>query len=545
MKKMIVFALALMILALFAFPALYAAKAPLTLTVEENITAVPGGKFSVSVSVANNPGITVMDFSAKFDSSKMTLESIEFADFLTGDENVVCETSGRRFTISSGSEAMKRNGVYLTLNFRLSSEAGLGSYKIEIAAAEHGVLDENGKALDYTAVSGGVKLDCIHNYVKTVVKPTCSSEGYTEYHCTECSVKYISDYVEKLDHKWKTKSVVEATCTEDGKRVIVCTVCGEEVTEKYGEAKGHNYGEEIVIEPTCQHGGHTVSICTVCGEEFIVPGTQTDKTDHKMVETFSKMATCSETGFRQETCQYCGLIKITYLPMIDHKWEATIIPPTHDSGGWTLFTCKNCGISKREGFTEKLPYDYDYTVTKEPTCEESGERVGICKDGCGATVTETLPPLGHQYSEWVCVRKASVISGAKWESVCLICGKVITQTGDAIPETAPEDTPSAWTLDYWKNLAVRAYKSTRVRVIAAIVVFLILLIIIIILLIKSNIKRKKNRSARELTQIAVAVASEPPVRSPDLPDKWQHKDDELGIPDRNGEGLDFQEIKNK
>ena len=56
MKKIIVFALAIMILALFAFPALYAAKAPLTLTVEENITAVPGGKFSVSGDGTTCPG---------------------------------------------------------------------------------------------------------------------------------------------------------------------------------------------------------------------------------------------------------------------------------------------------------------------------------------------------------------------------------------------------------------------------------------------------------------------------------------------------------
>ncbi|MBO4355635.1 MAG: hypothetical protein J5850_02135, partial [Clostridia bacterium] len=344
MRKLLIALSVILLLGVIVVPYYSVADDNVSITVENNITAVPGKDFTVSVSISDNPGITVVDFSVRFDTSYMTLKEITFSDFLTSDPNVVCEVSGRRFTITS-SEPITRNGEYVILRFTLKSDIDLGHYGITVEEAEHGILGSSGSHVDFSVSAGGVTLECYHNYKKTVFKPTCSSQGYTEYYCTECNVKYISDYVEKLDHKWRVSNKTSPTCTEDGRIVKICNECGEVVTEKNGEALGHEYGEVIVVEPTCQHDGYSLSKCSRCGEEVFIPGSETSKTGHKFVETFRRAPTCSEPGIVQNSCIYCGLTETKNVNVSDHRWAPTVVSPTHESGGWTVYTCTICGVS--------------------------------------------------------------------------------------------------------------------------------------------------------------------------------------------------------
>ena len=66
------------------------------------------------------------------------------------------------------------------------------------------------------------------------------------------------------------------------------------------------------------------------------------------------------------------------------------------------------------------------TVTKEPTCTESGERTYTCS--CGETRTETISALGHQWSDWTIVKEATDNEEGLKERVCQKCGEKETAT---------------------------------------------------------------------------------------------------------------------
>lgn len=60
-------------------------------------------------------------------------------------------------------------------------------------------------------------IECAHEYLKNVVKPTFESEGYTQYTCTKCGDSYISDYTAKLTlskvTNFKVKSLTSTKVT--------------------------------------------------------------------------------------------------------------------------------------------------------------------------------------------------------------------------------------------------------------------------------------------------------------------------------------------
>lgn len=86
-----------------------------------------------------------------------------------------------------------------------------------------------------------------HNYVQTVVAPTCTEKGYTHYECSRCGESYNDNYVDMIAHtpgEEEHTNVVEPTCTQSGSYigVVKCTVCGEvlEQNEHIIEPLGHN-----------------------------------------------------------------------------------------------------------------------------------------------------------------------------------------------------------------------------------------------------------------------------------------------------------------
>ncbi len=88
-----------------------------------------------------------------------------------------------------------------------------------------------------------------HNYEANVIKPTCTEKGYTIYTCPDCEATYIGDYVDVTPHDYKDE-VVAPTCTTKGYTVHTCNDCGKQYKDTYTAATGHNY---------------TNGACSVCG----------------------------------------------------------------------------------------------------------------------------------------------------------------------------------------------------------------------------------------------------------------------------------------
>ena len=54
-----------------------------------------------------------------------------------------------------------------------------------------------------------------HNYSQSVISPTCTTQGYTQYNCTYCDHSYTSEYVSALGHNY-VPTPFGATCTDKG-----------------------------------------------------------------------------------------------------------------------------------------------------------------------------------------------------------------------------------------------------------------------------------------------------------------------------------------
>ena len=66
-------------------------------------------------------------------------------------------------------------------------------------------------------------------------------------------------------------------------------------------------------------------------------------------------------------------------------------------------------------------HSYTWTVEKEADCTTDGCRTGVCQ--CGDVKSEVLPALGHEWSEWAVVKRATSATMGTKERSCALCGK--------------------------------------------------------------------------------------------------------------------------
>lgn len=261
-----------------------------------------------------------------------------------------------------------------------------------------------------------------HSYSENVVKPTCTTMGYTEYKCDNCDDSYIGDYTDKAEHDYK-QTVTNPTCTEHGYTTNTCVNCGDEFVSDYTEKKPHNYKAKIT-KPTCTNFGFTTFVCADCGDKYI--SDYMDKTEHnyskKVIEP-----TCTEHGYTIYTCPDCGKEYIADLTEHkNHSYTETVIAPTCTEMGYTIFTC-DCGDSHKGNYTDKIPHNYKKTVT-EPTCTEIGFTTSVC-EVCGDTVkSDYKNAKGHAPSEWIIDEAATIEHGGKKHIECVECKEILQST---------------------------------------------------------------------------------------------------------------------
>lgn len=107
-----------------------------------------------------------------------------------------------------------------------------------------------------------------HDFIPTVTKPTCLTEGLTTYTCS-CGECYTKDYVSAVGHKTQLQNAKAAGCLTGGYTGDeVCTFCGK--VFKQGSvifALGHYPQPARVKAPTCNGSGYTGDlICMRCGD---------------------------------------------------------------------------------------------------------------------------------------------------------------------------------------------------------------------------------------------------------------------------------------
>ncbi len=106
---------------------------------------------------------------------------------------------------------------------------------------------------------------CQHQYVTRVTAPTCTTEGYTLYHCEKCGDEYRSDYTQALGHDLAHHDGKDATCTEDGwKAYDDCSRC-DYTTYEAVRALGHDLVHHAARAVTCEEiGWDAYDTCSRC-----------------------------------------------------------------------------------------------------------------------------------------------------------------------------------------------------------------------------------------------------------------------------------------
>ena len=343
-----------------------------------------GESVTVTVSVADNPGIIAAYLDISYDINSLTLTNVTNGTVMS-DSNFSTTLNVSPYCLnwdeSSKSGNNTNNGVLATMTFMISESCPNGVLPITLSYETGNVYDTDLNDVAFTVENGSITVSngssCEHVFTnkpsnQKATNATCTEAATYYVQCDLCEV--ISDTVtvavgNALDHDWSNWTVTtEATCTEKGEKTRSC------------RREGCNAAQNEEI-PALQH-------------DFTVA--QHDETAH-----WKKCSRCGSTVERAA-----------------HSFAA------HDCD--VAANCTGCGYVKPAG-----QHSYGaYVQTKAPTCTEAGEEYRSCS-ACGHIEPHVISALGHTPGTPV---QENVIPAAKgqdgsFEEViyCTACGKELSR----------------------------------------------------------------------------------------------------------------------
>ena len=76
--------------------------------------------------------------------------------------------------------------------------------------------------------------------------------------------------------------------------------------------------------------------------------------EHNWEDVYVQEPTCTALGYINKICSICDEGDITIIKVLPHDYMQTVIAPTYDAQGYTLYECKWCGDSYTDSFTGPL-----------------------------------------------------------------------------------------------------------------------------------------------------------------------------------------------
>lgn len=276
-----------------------------------------------------------------------------------------------------------------------------------------------------------IPTDHVHSYTEEVIAPTCTEDGYTLHKCS-CGDSYKDTTVAKLGHSFGAwKVTVEPTNTQTGSKERECQTCHVKETQVVPVRQTehtHTYDNwQVAKNPTDKAEGLLVRNCIAedKSETFVLPALNTtdytkgdesvdstcsvagvyeyvytkdeqafsfkvalQRLEHEL-ETKTKEATCTESGYVRTTCKNCDYkVEETTKPL-GHTWN-------HDEASCDY--AKTCTVCHTVGEAQKT--HHALAVTTPATCEQAGKIVYTCEYCNKKLSEEAIPALGHDYSNW-------------------------------------------------------------------------------------------------------------------------------------------------
>jgi len=261
----------------------------------------------------------------------------------------------------------------------------------------------------------------VHAYTSNVVKPTCSTEGYTEHTCLDCG-DYYRDTITKVEPKnhlmgeWGHDDSVVPNCTVKEMFRRDCEYCDYYETaneysykDKNGKTQKvtgtvkHTYHEElrICVPATCTADAYYIYECLYCGNiiedkagtYFGKPAQTKLGHDHTVVREIVAECGVDENGTPYEVygvveysdCSRCGAEKApvyTNPHTLKEDLSKDKLDPTCEKAGYTTHVCETCGTEVKI-YTEAK---HSWGAWSEPT--ENADGISVIHRECSSCGAE-------------------------------------------------------------------------------------------------------------------------------------------------------------
>ncbi len=308
-----------------------------------------------------------------------------------------------------------------------------------------------------------------------VVKPTCTSAGYSVYKCTGCSETYEDDILpaDKDAHSLKAYYVNgnergkgAATCTEPAATEgLICArkYCQKVITEseyiKGSEPLGHDYTIELKL-PTCEEAGMVYRSCARCVAEelanaeedvldeiysesekdgFVHLGTVSEipaeNGEHVYVYEITKAPTCKAWGTAKYFCKLCDEVSFESIAVrntgVAHITEkvAKVEATCTTDGKAEHYKCTVCAntFSDAAGTTAVTPAKIDKTNHANSSFLLPSSDYAV-KNGIDASEVNTTGASTVAEALNYMTTLASCSKNAQFYALCADCGEVWSKT---------------------------------------------------------------------------------------------------------------------
>lgn len=200
-------------------------------------TAERGGTVSVSVNMAENPGIYGIILRLHYDSSALTLEAVSTGTvFDRRDITASKDLSNNPYVIvcKSGDIANNTNtGNIITMNFKVKENAEYKSYAVTAEIRQ--AINTEKEKFSFTSDNGSVNVvKCIHSKEwRVTTAATCEKDGTETLTCTKCSEAFETRTISAYKHRnTEVRNAKTATKNAEGYTGdTYCKDCGKLISK--------------------------------------------------------------------------------------------------------------------------------------------------------------------------------------------------------------------------------------------------------------------------------------------------------------------------
>ena len=259
---------------------------------------------------------------------------------------------------------------------------------------------------------------------------TCIEDGFADYEeCLVCDYSTMS-VIEKYGHDYCPDWIVSdyPTCESVGSKTHVCRRCGQNDGMVIMEKLGHDFVKFEDVQPTCENSGERGHReCRRCGkvEKEILPAI-----GHRYEQVSKTQPTCISDGFIVYECANCGRTKEEALFMLGHELEFfdVLMPSCTQKGHNAYEKCVRCDYTTYKEYAQ-LGHDMIFVEGKTATCEIGGYCDYEKCLRCGFSTIKEIPALGHKYdNEYTVDKQPSCDEKGERSRHCLTCGNRIDVT---------------------------------------------------------------------------------------------------------------------